>query len=126
MRISDWSSDVCSSDLNSRFERGQGGHYVKLRSPRVSITDNSFDDSRGHKTNYMIDLPNGASGLIAGNTFVQGKDQENWSGFTVVAAEAHAFPADGLVVRDNDARLRSQERRVGKEGVSTCRSRRLP
>src|SRR3546814_18795408 len=40
---------------NSRFERGQGGHYVKLRSPRVSITDNSFDDSRGHKTNYMID-----------------------------------------------------------------------
>src|SRR3546814_10348486 len=105
MRISDWSSDVCSSDLNSRFERGQGGHYVKLRSPRVSITDNSFDDSRGHKTNYMIDLPNGASGLIAGNTFVQGKDKENWSGFIVVAAEAHDFPADGLVVRDNDARL---------------------
>src|SRR3546814_6579091 len=53
----------------------------------------------------MIDLPNGASGLIAGNTFVQGKDKENWSGFIVVAAEAHDFPADGLVVRDNDARL---------------------
>src|SRR3546814_7904470 len=105
MRISDWSSDVCSSDLNSRFRRGQGGHYVKLRSPRFSITDNSFDDSRGHKTNDMIDLPNGASGLIAGNTFVQGKDKENWSGFIVVAAEAHDFPADGLVVRDNDARL---------------------
>ncbi|RIA35414.1 parallel beta helix pectate lyase-like protein [Hephaestia caeni] len=90
---------------NSRFERGQGGHYVKLRSPNVSITDNSFDDSRGHKTNYMIDLPNGASGLIANNTFVQGKDKENWSGFIVVAAEAHDFSADGLVVRDNDARL---------------------
>src|SRR3546814_9620311 len=42
---------------NSRFERGQGGHYVKLRSTRVSITGNSFDDHRGHKTNYMIDLP---------------------------------------------------------------------
>src|SRR3546814_18612855 len=99
----------------------------------------------------MIDLPNGASGLIAGNTFVQGKDKENWSGFIVVAAEAHDFPADGLVVRDNDARLapgverspafvadlsgdritvvdnrrgqRSAERRVGKECGGKCRSR---
>ncbi|HVI98773.1 MAG TPA: right-handed parallel beta-helix repeat-containing protein [Sphingomonas sp.] len=90
---------------NSRFERGRGGHYVKVRSPRVTITGNSFDDSRGHKTNYMIDLPNGATGTIAGNTFVQGKDKENWSGFIVVAAEAHDFSADGLTVRDNDARL---------------------
>ena len=41
----------------SRFERGRGGHYVKLRVPNLSITDNSFDDSAGRKTNYMIDLP---------------------------------------------------------------------
>ncbi len=90
---------------NSRFERGQGGHYVKLRVPRIDITDNSFDDSHGHKTNYMIDLPNGASGTIARNTFVQGRDKENWSGFIVVAAEAHDFSADGLRIENNDARL---------------------
>ena len=90
---------------NSRFERGQGGHYVKIRAPVVEITGNSFDDSHGHKTNYMIDLPNGATGLIARNTFVQGRDKENWSGFIVVAAEAHDFSADGLRVEGNDARL---------------------
>ena len=90
---------------NSRFERGRGGHYVKVRSPFVEITDNSFDDSHGHKTNYMIDLPNGASGLIARNTFVQGRDKENWSGFIVVAAEAHDFSADGLRIEDNVASL---------------------
>lgn len=89
----------------SRFERGTGGHYVKIRAPRIEITDSSFDDSRGNKTNYMIDLPEGATGLIARNVFVQGKAKENWTGFIVVGAEKRTFPASGLRVEDNDARL---------------------
>ena len=90
---------------NSRFERGTGGHYVKLRVPNVTITDNSFDDTAGKKTNYMIDLPDGARGLIARNTFVQGKGKENGSGLIVVAAENKSFPSAGLRVEDNDARM---------------------
>ena len=90
---------------NSRFERGQGGHYVKLRSPKLTIADNSFDDSHGHKTNYMIDLSNGGTGSITGNTFVQGKDKENWSAFITVAAEGKKFSSDGLVIHGNTARL---------------------
>ncbi|WP_230628987.1 right-handed parallel beta-helix repeat-containing protein [Sphingomonas sp. Leaf37] len=90
---------------NSRFERGTGGHYVKLRVPNVTITDNSFDDTAGKKTNYMIDLPDGARGLIARNTFVQGKGKENGSGLIVVAAESKSFPSAGLRVEDNDARM---------------------
>lgn len=90
---------------NSRFERGTGGHYVKLRVPNVSITDNSFDDTAGRKTNYMIDLPDGATGLIARNTFVQGRNKENHTGLIVVAAEAKTYRSTGLRVEGNDARL---------------------
>ncbi|TCM08471.1 right-handed parallel beta-helix repeat-containing protein [Sphingomonas sp. PP-CC-3G-468] len=90
---------------NSRFERGTGGHYVKLRVPTVSITDNSFDDTAGKKTNYMIDLPEGATGLIARNTFVQGRNKENHTGLIVVAAEAQTYPSTGLRIEGNDARL---------------------
>ena len=54
----------------SRFEAGDGGHYLKLRSGRVAITANAFDDSAGHDTNYMIDLAAGASGRIADNWFI--------------------------------------------------------
>jgi len=90
---------------NSRFERGTGGHYVKLRVPTVSITDNSFDDTAGKKTNYMIDLPEGATGLIARNTFVQGRNKENHTGLIVVAAEAQTYRSTGLRVEGNDARL---------------------
>lgn len=92
---------------NSRFERGTGGHYVKLRVPTVSITDNSFDDTAGRKTNYMIDLPEGATGLIARNTFVQGRNKENHTGLIVVAAEAQTYRSTGLRVEANDARLSS-------------------
>ncbi len=92
---------------NSRFERGTGGHYVKLRVPTVSITDNSFDDTAGRKTNYMIDLPEGATGLIARNTFVQGRNKENHTGLIVVAAEAKTYRSTGLRVEGNDARLSS-------------------
>ena len=90
---------------NSRFERGQGGHYVKLRVPRVLITDNSFDDSAGTRTNYMIDLPEGATGEIARNTFVQGPRKENWTGMIVVAAEQQKYRSAGLSVHDNVASL---------------------
>lgn len=90
---------------NSRFERGRGGHYVKLRVPKVRITDNSFDDTAGERTNYMIDLPEGATGEIARNTFVQGTRKENWGGMIVVAAEQRKYRSAGLSVHDNVASL---------------------
>lgn len=90
---------------NSRFERGRGGHYVKLRTPNVVITDNSFDDTAGSKTNYMIDLSEGGTGLIARNTFVQGRNKENWSALIAVSAENRNFGATGLKIENNDARL---------------------
>ncbi len=90
---------------NSRFERGTGGHYVKLRVPNVTIADNSFDDTKGRKTNYMIDLPEGSTGLITRNTFVQGPGKENHSGLIVVSAEAKTYRATGLRVEGNDATL---------------------
>jgi hypothetical protein len=90
---------------NSRFERGTGGHYVKSRAPRVEILGSSFDDSLGRATNYMIDLPNGAVGRIAGNVFLNGSRKENYSALITVAAEGRLHPSAGLVVENNQASL---------------------
>jgi hypothetical protein len=89
----------------SRFERGTGGHYLKSRAPRVEIVDNSFDDSQGSHTNYMIDLSNGASGRIAGNSFVQGPNKDNYSTMISVAPEGQDNSSAGLVVERNRAWL---------------------
>ena len=88
-----------------RFEQGRGGHYVKSRAARIEITQSSFDDSKGKATNYMIDLPGGASGTIAENWFVQGADKENYSAFIALAAEGKAHSSNGLAIAANDARL---------------------
>ncbi|MBV1917937.1 MAG: right-handed parallel beta-helix repeat-containing protein [Sphingomonadaceae bacterium] len=89
----------------SRFEQGRGGHYAKSRSARVSILDSSFDDSAGRGTNYMIDLPNGAVGTIAGNWFVQGRDKDNHSGFIVIGAKDKWRSSDRLTIENNNARF---------------------
>ncbi|MEO5598687.1 MAG: right-handed parallel beta-helix repeat-containing protein [Novosphingobium sp.] len=89
----------------SRFEAGRGGHYLKSRSARVAVMSNSFDDSAGKATNYMIDLPAGSTGKIVGNWFVQGRDKENYSAFIAVAAESKVNSSGGLVIEGNDARF---------------------
>jgi len=89
----------------SRFERGAGGHYLKTRTGEVVIENNSFDDSAGFETNYMIDLPAGARGRIAGNFFVQGRSKLNASAFIALGTETILHPSDGLVVENNEARF---------------------
>ena len=88
---------------NSRFERGTGGHYLKSRTPRIEVLNNSFDDSRGRRTNYLIDLSNGAVGRIAGNVFVQGTGKENYSTMITVAPEGAENRSSGLLIEDNVA-----------------------
>lgn len=88
---------------NTRFERGTGGHYLKSRSPRIEVLDSSFDDSQGRDTNYLIDLPEGATGRIAGNVFVNGNGKENYGTLIAIAAEGTENPSDGLVIEGNDA-----------------------
>lgn len=90
---------------NSRFERGNGGHYVKSRAARVTISDNAFDDTRGKETNYMIDLPNGATGSIIRNIFVQGASKENYSAFITVAPEGRQQTSAGLAINANEASI---------------------
>lgn len=89
----------------SRFERGAGGHYVKSHSARIEISDCTFDDTGGRESNYMIDLPSGATGRISGNLFIQGANKENYSAFIAVAAEAHNHSSAGLAIAGNTARI---------------------
>lgn len=89
----------------ARFERGTGGHYIKTRGALVDVRNSSFDDSAGRATNYMIDLPNGATGRIADNIFVQGTGKENYTAMIVVAAEEIVHKSRGLAVTGNRASL---------------------
>src|SRR3546814_11087853 len=95
MRISDWSSDVCSSDL---WEITRPGHVFPLRYREGGVLVR-----RGH-TEAAVDLA-------------------KLAGLTPAGVLVEVVNDDGTMKR---APERSEERRVGKEGVSTCRSRWSP
>src|SRR3546814_8659126 len=81
MRISDWSSDVCSSDLSLVYARAKN-----------EVSDRAFGT--------LVDV------------------YEN--GYEFIAHSTRPVPVA------DPASFRSEERRVGKECVSTCRSRWSP
>src|SRR3546814_10079687 len=94
MRISDWSSDVCSSDL-SDVERPMElrGTTAPMRAIRV-----------------------GPELLIAQDKLTRNRFMKQWN------REIEAGAASSKQIGPT----RSEERRVGKECVSTCRSRWAP
>src|SRR3546814_4089060 len=89
MRMSDWSSDVCSSDL-ATIEDALSG--------KAALTD-------------IVQPGPGGIGLISGGSGVA----------------SMAVPDEDVQRKlCSEFKVRSEERRVGKEGVSSCRSRWSP
>src|SRR3546814_21070938 len=95
MRISDWSSDVCSSDL--------GRHLRELRHHAVDVV-----------LRPAIELRRQGVGAEVG-----GLDRHRLALAEAAGDAQHLHPV-------LEGQARSEERRVGKECVGTCRSRWSP
>src|SRR3546814_14540740 len=93
MRISDWSSDVCSSDLlQHRCGEGRGQFW--------------------------------STGKASAKPFCNQQSDRTLLSVKPISAEKRREENDpGDTAQPRRGRNRSEERRVGKECVSTCRSR---
>src|SRR3546814_11208109 len=122
MRISDWSSDVCSSDLGSTRPREPVGRKTRLpRRRRQRTTTKNAPASRGVGVHRTGRQGRPASVLfLFGLDFLLGLDRLP-GGCCRVVAGLHG--GGGLAF---GGLRRSEERRVGQECVSTCRSRWSP
>src|SRR3546814_15338493 len=99
MRISDWSSDVCSSDL----------------SPRAGP--------------YLLQLPLGVHGSTAAQARCLLTSLAGWASWPARSCPSFllcSIPRAMVELLLSATVPRSEERRVGKECVSTCRSRWSP
>src|SRR3546814_4812079 len=97
MRISDWSSDVCSSDLRPFSIRCFAGRICQGRGCRTEQNGNIFSSRAGT---------------------VQHR--------STVQCSTQYIDSYMIALGDRLVTFRSEERRVGKECVSTCRSRWSP
>src|SRR3546814_13645866 len=106
MRISDWSSDVCSSDLDELKIEALLGEDIPLAASKDIGRARRVEDARGRyihavKASFPADL--------------------RLDGLKIVVD-----CANGAAYQVAPSTLRSEERRVGKACVSTCRSRWSP
>src|SRR3546814_12831463 len=123
MRISDWSSDVCSSDLRHSGALSIG----KVIPGTEALVSKPDDDGQTEGQGELI-----LSGPSVISSYWQ-KPEE-----TAQAMRESGFHTGDIAVRDSDGWYyivdrkkdmiiaRSEERRVGKECVSKCRSRWSP
>src|SRR3546814_12690507 len=112
MRISDWSSDVCSSDLpKGTSQQMDQGDFLRLMTAQLSQQDpfNPVDNQQ------MV-------AQMAQFSSLAGISETNY----VLAQISEQLTAQTQLLKDIKAATpapRSEERRVGKECVSTGRSR---
>src|SRR3546814_18398598 len=104
MRISDWSSDVCSSDLSNPLQ--------ELRNHRSCVLATSIRTKEPRSSVSTKHLHQSSGGLISGRVSRRNK-------FDKTTETVHKNYQIAIA-------RRSEERRVGKECDSTCRSRGSP
>src|SRR3546814_11609983 len=102
MRISDWSSDVCSSDLSL------GGNAAMRGAWFASVSDGLYGQLATKYRSRYGKAPYRLASLGYDSVLLTVRIARDWKPGT-------SFPVN-----------RSEERRVGKECVSTCRSRWAP
>src|SRR3546814_15088285 len=109
MRISDWSSDVCSSDLlaNRSARAGFPSLNQRIFAPFKLATVIDAVARRGIAPDTVLDR--------TGLTLSQVRDPP-----TLTSIGQYLVACENIVAAGAE---RSEERRVGKECVSTCRSR---
>src|SRR3546814_14676910 len=128
MRISDWSSDVCSSDLQlpcvaEHPRRGEAELHLRAGEHALGIDFDAVGDLILRRTENIIAFQRGLE-IIVGREII-GVARPH-----IVAQRAVGGVIDAVVDprrrRRSRTDQRSEERRVGKECVSTFRSRWSP
>src|SRR3546814_13506940 len=120
MRISDWSSDVCSSDLFTYGTERVNEIVEQLQFPLLA--GNIFDDEWMEPAFKAYELfeRGGVKVAVIGQAFP----------YTPIANPRWMIPNWSFGIREEEVAknvaARSEARRVGKECVSTCRSRWSP
>src|SRR3546814_20502368 len=135
MRISDWISDVCSSDLDKKYK-----HDNEVVVDRIAVREGLGTRLAG-SFETALKLAEGLAYVDLADGPVPGREEEDTGGAMkgagipanrLIFSEKFSCPVSGFTIAEIEPRLfsftapqgaSSEERRVGKECGSTCRSR---
>jgi hypothetical protein len=85
----------------SKFFDNRIGHHIKSRAARTELIDNDIEDGPNGNSSYLVDLSNGGSLLMDGNTLEKGPKSSNRSAAIVIGAEGVTQRTPELIIRNN-------------------------
>src|SRR3546814_12151826 len=131
MRISDWSSDVCSSDLIGELDRwrsdGPAIRQHQTCTGAATVHDHQgAEKGSGSTTDPVCGMP--VDPATTPHIATHGGDHTYFCSAGCLAKfeadpDRLAVKPDSAATDATEGAIRSDERRVGKECVSTCRLR---
>jgi hypothetical protein len=86
---------------NSRFYGHHGGHSIKSRALKTEVLNCDIEDGPDGSSSYLIDIPNGGTTIVIGNTLQKGPKSENWGTAIPIGEEGVTQPTDELVFKNN-------------------------
>ncbi len=88
----------------TRFIGTKRGHHIKSRALRTEVTGCTIQDGPDGTASYEIEIPNGGSVMVRGNTIEKGPKAENHSGVIVIGMEGVTHPTREITVENNTFR----------------------
>jgi hypothetical protein len=77
------------------------GHHIKSRALRTEVTGCTIQDGPDGTASYEIEIPNGGSAVVRGNTIEKGPKAENHAGVIVIGVEGVTHPTREIIVENN-------------------------
>src|SRR3546814_11296248 len=121
MRISDWSSDVCSSDLDYTYD-ATNGEVTRIQLP-AATSGGTRPEIRYAYTQYYAQIRNSSGTLVnTGDPFYRVTQITTCATAATCAGTANETKVT-IASNNPNRKPRSEKRSVGKECVSTGRTR---
>lgn len=89
---------------HSTFIGTKEGHHIKSRGLRTEVVDSTIQDGPNGTASYAIEIPNGGSLVVRGNTIEKGPNAENHSAAIVIGAEGVSQPTREITIENNTFR----------------------
>ncbi|MEJ0016911.1 MAG: hypothetical protein WDN25_10120 [Acetobacteraceae bacterium] len=85
----------------SRFFETKTAHHIKSRALRTEVINSDIRDGENGSSSYLIEVPNGGSLIVEGNTMEKGPRTDNQANAIMIGAEGITQPTDELIFKNN-------------------------
>jgi hypothetical protein len=85
----------------SKFRDTHIGHNIKSRALRTEVLNSDIQDGTNGTSSYLIEVPNGGSLVVEGNTMEKGPKTDNQANAIMIGSEGITQPTGELVFRNN-------------------------